>query len=85
MKYFFPLRALLLSIESFSQKKIEDVFKYKVTYSQVVLFNKDDSTSTTSEDMYLFIGDETSSFSSEGMAVKQSYKISGNSAYSTGG
>tara|TARA_R110002167_G_scaffold363007_1_gene582702 strand:+ start:3256 stop:4053 length:798 start_codon:yes stop_codon:yes gene_type:complete len=72
------LFSIIFNTYVFSQKGFEDQLEYKATYQLTAKLDSTDSDFVKSEEMLLFIGNEVSTFSSKGMNLENSLKISGN-------
>lgn len=73
MKNLFLLFLLAhLSLQAFAQDPITDEFGYKASYQLTYQPDSTDVSSATSEEMWLYLGDEISRFSSKGKALKDS-------------
>lgn len=76
--YLF-LCLIAINFNGFTQNKLKDDFKYKITYK---LTYKLDSTSLDkpkSEEMVLFLGDNVSKFSSKAISLTHANELKGNS------
>lgn len=80
----FLLLLLLGSVSSFqgfAQNTFTDDFKYRAAYKLTYQPDSTDASSVTSEEMWLYLGDQISQFSSKGRAIRDSLdrskKISG--------
>lgn len=73
MKYFFLLFLIIAFYSNaIAQNVVADAFKYKVVYKLSYQPDSTDTESRESEDMWLYIGDKVSKFSSRGAALKDS-------------
>ena len=73
MKNFYLLFLLIYPyFEGTAQSSHSDEFKYKAIYQLTYHPDSTDASSVTSEEMWLYLGDEVSKFSSKGKAVKDS-------------
>lgn len=80
MKYLLLL-FLAACFQGNAQSNLSDEFKYKAVYQLAYQPDSTDVSSVTSEEMWLYLGDDISKFSSKGKALKDSLdhnkKISG--------
>lgn len=75
MKYIFLLIPLfLVSQQGFAQETFIDKFKYKAIYELTYQPDSTDAETNKNEKMFLYIGNETSRFSSAGKAIGDSLK-----------
>lgn len=77
MQKLLPILLLsffLTSVSGQNMELVKDQFNYKITYKLTYQPDSSDVESRKSEDMYLYIGNETSRFSSAGMAIGDSLK-----------
>lgn len=72
--YYLTFLGLIFSLASFTQNSVTDEFKYKATYQLTYQPDSTDTESKKNEEMYLYIGNKTSRFSSAGKAIGDSLK-----------
>ncbi|GHA48564.1 hypothetical protein GCM10007103_31850 [Salinimicrobium marinum] len=73
MKNFSLLLLLIcLCSQGIAQSDYSDEFRYKVVYQLTYQPDSTDASSVTSEEMWLYMGEEISKFSSKGKALKDS-------------
>lgn len=72
INFFFILVSFFFQQQVFAQEPIIDEFKYKATYQLIYQPDSTDTESKKNEEMYLYIGNKTSRFSSAGKAIGDS-------------
>lgn len=77
---YFLLMIVLIHHQGMAQEAFSDEFKYKAMYQLTYQPDSTDASSVASEEMWLYLGDKLSRFSSRGKALKDSLSGTGSMA-----